>query len=247
MTEERQPKGQRPRPPKAPSKDQSKDQSSDQTAEGATEQGSLQATEQASGRSNGHREGTHEGLQNERLLDIYRTQIVPTMMRDFSWENSMRVPRLEKIVLNIGMGEALQNGRAIEAASKDLATICGQRPVVTKARKSIAAFKLREGAQIGIMVTLRGQRMYAFLDKLINVALPRVRDFTGVSPKSFDGRGNYTLGLKEQLVFPEIEYDKVDRIRGLAVCIVTNARNDEEARHLLKLFGMPFRTSAQAT
>ena len=179
----------------------------------------------------------------ERLRDVYREHIVPTMMREFGYANPMQVPRVEKIVVNVGLGEAIQNDHAIEAATKDLAAITGQRPVVTRAKKSIAAFKLREGARIGAMVTLRGDRMYAFLDKLVNAALPRVRDFSGVSPKSFDGRGNYTLGLKEQLVFPEIEFDKVDRVRGMELTIVTTARNDEEARRLLQLYGMPFRTS----
>ncbi len=180
---------------------------------------------------------------HERLRDLYRDHIVPTMMREFGYKNVLEVPRLQKIVVNVGLGEAIQNGRAIEAASRDIATITGQRPVVTKAKRSIAAFKLRQGMAIGIMVTLRGDRMYAFLDKLINVALPRVRDFSGVSPKSFDGRGSYSLGLREQLVFPEIEYDKIDRIRGMQVTIVTNARTDEEARRLLQLFGMPFRAT----
>jgi large subunit ribosomal protein L5 len=179
----------------------------------------------------------------ERLRDVYREHIVPTMMREFGYTNPMQVPRIQKIVVNVGLGEAIQNDHAIEAASKDLATITGQRPVVTRAKKSIAAFKLREGARIGAMVTLRGEHMYAFFDKLVNAALPRVRDFSGVSPKSFDGRGNYTLGIKEQMVFPEIEYDKVDRVRGMEVTIVTNARNDEEARRLLQLYGMPFRAS----
>ena len=182
-------------------------------------------------------------VMRERLRETYRENIVPTMTREFGYTNLLQVPRVQKIVINVGMGEALTNGRAIEAASKDIATITGQRPVVTKAKKSIAAFKLREGVPIGIMVTLRSDRMFAFLDKLINAALPRVRDFTGVSPKSFDGRGSYTLGLKEQIVFPEIEYDKVDRVRGMQVTIVTNARTDEEARRLLQLYGMPFRPS----
>jgi large subunit ribosomal protein L5 len=182
-------------------------------------------------------------VMRERLRETYRDQIVPTMTREFGYTNLLQVPRLEKIVINVGMGEALTNGRAIEAASKDIATITGQRPVVTKAKKSIAAFKLRAGQPIGIMVTLRSDRMYAFLDKLVNAALPRVRDFGGVSPKSFDGRGSYTLGLKEQIVFPEIEYDKVDRVRGMQVTIVTNAKSDEEARRLLQLYGMPFRPS----
>lgn len=179
----------------------------------------------------------------ERLRALYREQIVPTMMREFGYTNPLQVPRLQKIVVNVGLGEAIQNDKAIEAATRDLAAITGQRPVVTRAKKSIASFKLRAGARIGAMVTLRGDRMYAFLDKLINAALPRVRDFAGVSPKSFDGRGNYTLGLREQLVFPEIEYDKVDRIRGMEITIVTNARTDEEARRLLQLFGMPFRVA----
>jgi large subunit ribosomal protein L5 len=179
----------------------------------------------------------------ERLRDVYLEHVVPTMMREFGYTNPLQVPRIVKVVVNVGLGEAIQNDRAIEAASKDLATITGQRPVVTRAKKSIAAFKLRAGARIGAMTTLRGDRMYAFLDKLLNVALPRVRDFSGVSPKSFDGRGNYTLGLKEQLVFPEIEYDKVDRVRGMEITIVTNARTDEEARRLLQLFGMPYRAS----
>jgi len=165
------------------------------------------------------------------------------MMREFSYSNQLQVPRVQKIVINVGLGEAISNGRAIEAASKDLATITGQRPVVTRAKKSIAAFKLREGMPIGIMVTLRGDRGYAFLDKLVNVALARVRDFSGLSPKSFDGRGSFTIGLREQIVFPEIEYDKVDRIRGMQVTVVTNAESDEEGRRLLQLLGMPFRTS----
>lgn len=182
-------------------------------------------------------------VTRERMRDLYREHIVPTMMREFGYTNPLQVPRIQKLVINVGLGEAIQNGRAIEAASKDLAAITGQRPVVTRAKKSIAAFKLREGMPIGIMVTLRGDRAYAFLDKLVNVALPRVRDFSGVSPKSFDGRGNYTLGVREQLIFPEIEYDKVDRVRGMEVSIVTNARSDEESRRLLQLFGMPFRAS----
>ena len=179
----------------------------------------------------------------ERLRDVYRDQVVPAMMREFGYTNALQVPRVEKIVINTGLGEAITNSQAIQNATRDLATITGQRPVVTKAKKSIASFKLREGMPIGAMVTLRGDRAYAFLDKLINVALPRVRDFSGVSPKSFDGRGSYTLGLREQLMFPEIEYDKVDKIRGMQVTIVTNANTDEEGRRLLALFGMPFRTS----
>lgn len=179
----------------------------------------------------------------ERLRDVYRDQVVPAMMREFGYTNALQVPRIQKIVINTGLGEAISNSQAIPNATRDLAAITGQRPVVTKAKKSIASFKLRQGMPIGAMVTLRGDRAYAFLDKLINVALPRVRDFSGVSPKSFDGRGSYTLGLREQLMFPEIEYDKVDKIRGMQVSIVTNARNDEEARRLLALFGMPFRNA----
>lgn len=177
------------------------------------------------------------------MRNLYRDTVVPTMMREFGYTNPLQVPRVEKIVINIGLGEAIQNARAIETASQDLATITGQRPVVTKAKKSIASFKLRQGMPIGAMVTLRGDRAYAFLDKLVNVALPRVRDFAGVSPKSFDGRGSYTLGLREQIMFPEIEYDKIDKIRGMQVTIVTNANTDEEARRMLQLIGMPFRTS----
>lgn len=164
-------------------------------------------------------------------------------MRDFQYSNPMQVPRLAKVVVNIGLGEAIQNPRAMEAATKDLAQIAGQHPVITRAKKSIAAFRVRTGMPIGAMVTLRGERMYEFMDKLINAALPRIRDFHGVSAKSFDGRGNYSLGIKEQLVFPEIDYDKIDRIRGLEITIVTTARTDEEARRLLELMGIPFSRS----
>jgi large subunit ribosomal protein L5 len=162
------------------------------------------------------------------------------MMKEYGFKTPMRVPRLEKIVLNISLGEAIQNPKAVEAATGDLAVITGQHPVTTKARKSVASFKLREGMTIGAMVTLRGNRMYDFLDRLVNVALPRIRDFHGVPRDSFDGRGNYSLGLKEQIVFPEIDYDKIDKIRGMQVVIVTTARNDEEGRRLLELMGMPF-------
>lgn len=175
------------------------------------------------------------------LKERYRNEIVPALMKSLNIDNPMRVPRIEKIVVNIGVGEALDNPKALDAAVTDLATITGQKPIVTKARKSIAAFKLREGRAIGVKVTLRGDRMWAFLDRLINIALPRVRDFRGVSANSFDGRGNYTLGLREQLVFPEIEYDKIDKLRGLEVTIVTTAQTDEEGRQLLALLGMPFR------
>jgi large subunit ribosomal protein L5 len=178
-----------------------------------------------------------------RLLERYRQDVVPAMVKEFSYRTPMQVPRLQKIVVNVGLGEALQNAKALEAASADVATITGQKPVITKAKKSIAAFKLRAGQSIGVMVTLRGERMYDFFDKLVNVALPRVRDFQGVSPNSFDGRGNYSLGLREQLIFPEIEYDKIDKLRGLQVTIATSAKNDEEARTLLQKLGMPFRSS----
>lgn len=177
----------------------------------------------------------------QRLQALYREQVRPTLMREFGYRNIMEVPRLQKIVINIGMGEALDNPKSLDFAVQDLATITGQRPVITKARKSVASFKLRAGRAIGVKVTLRGERMWAFLDRLCNVALPRQRDFRGVSPSAFDGRGNYTLGLREQLIFPEINYDKIDKIRGMEVTIVTTAKTDEEARRLLELLGMPFR------
>jgi large subunit ribosomal protein L5 len=175
-----------------------------------------------------------------RLKEKYRKDVVPGLMKQYGYENMMQVPRLEKVILNIGIGEAIQNAKALEAAENDLAAISGQHPVTTRAKKSIAAFKLRAGMPVGLKVTLRGERMYEFLDKLMNIVLPRIREFQGVSPKSMDGRGNYTLGLKEQAIFSEIDYDKVDRLRGLEVSIITNARTDEEARHLLELMGMPF-------
>ncbi len=176
-----------------------------------------------------------------RLQERYRQEVVPAMMRTFQYRNVMQVPRIQKVVVNIGLGEALDNPKALEAASADLMAITGQKPVLTKARRSIAAFKLREGRLIGAKVTLRGERMWSFLDRLMNIALPRVRDFRGVSPHAFDGRGNYTLGIREQLIFPEIEYDKIDKVRGMEVTIVTTAKTDEEARTLLKFLGMPFR------
>ena len=175
-----------------------------------------------------------------RLLERYREEMVPTLMKDFSYSNVMQVPKLTKIVLNIGLGEAVSNGKAIDAAVNDLTLITGQKPVVTKAKKSIAAFKLREGMPIGAMVTLRGQKMYEFIDRLVAVALPRVRDFRGVPANSFDGRGNYTLGIREQIIFAEIDYDRIDKTRGLELSIVTTARTDDEGRRLLELFGMPF-------
>jgi large subunit ribosomal protein L5 len=177
-----------------------------------------------------------------RLQERYEQEVAPALQKEFAYDNVMRTPALHKVVINIGMGEAIQNPKTMEAAERDLTTITGQHPVQTKAKRSVAAFKLREGMKIGVMVTLRGRRMYDFLDKLMNVALPRLRDFQGVSPDSFDGRGNYTLGLKEQLVFPEVEYDKIDKVRGMEVTIVTTAHTDEEGRRLLQLLGMPFKT-----
>lgn len=171
----------------------------------------------------------------------YQEQVVPALMEEFGYDNVMQVPRIQKIVVNIGVGEALDNPKSLDGAVNDLRTITGQQPVVTKARKSIAAFKLREGRSIGAKVDLRGERMWALLDRLINLALPRIRDFRGVSPDTFDGRGNYTIGLREQLVFPEIQYDKIDKVRGMEITIVTTAKTDEEGRRLLKLLGMPFR------
>jgi large subunit ribosomal protein L5 len=175
-----------------------------------------------------------------KMRERYQKEITPALVKAFSFENVMQVPRVEKIVVNIGAGEALDNPKALDAAIGDLTTIVGQKPVATKARRSIANFKLREGRLIGAKVTLRGERMWAFLDRLLNIALPRVRDFRGVSPNAFDGRGNYTLGLKDQLVFPEIEYDKIDKLRGMEVTIVTTAKTDEHARALLQMLGMPF-------
>lgn len=176
-----------------------------------------------------------------RLKEKYAKEIVPKLMGKFNYKNIMQAPKLVKVVVNIGLGEAIQNAKAIDAAVNDLSLITGQRPVVTRAKKSIAGFKLREGMPIGVKVTLRGDRMFEFTDKLLNVTLPRVRDFRGVSGKSFDGRGNYSLGLKEQLIFPEIEYDKVDKVRGMDIVFVTSAGTDEESKELLSQLGMPFR------
>ena len=176
-----------------------------------------------------------------RLRDTYESDIKVAMIKKFGYKNVMQVPRLEKIVLNMGVGDARENAKVLESAVKDMTEISGQKPVITKAKKSVANFKLREGMPIGCKVTLRGERMYEFADRLINLALPRVRDFRGVSADSFDGRGNYALGIKEQIIFPEIEYDKVDKVRGMDVIFVTTARTDEEARELLRLFGMPFK------
>ena len=175
-----------------------------------------------------------------RLRELYREHIVPAMRKELGYENVMQVPRLEKIVVNVGVGEALQNAKALDATVQDITTITGQKPIVTRARRSIANFKLREGNPIGVKVTLRGNRMWDFLDRLCNIALPRQRDFRGISPDSFDGRGNYSLGLREQLVFPEIDYDKIDKIRGMEIAIVTTAQTDEEALHLLRHLGLPF-------
>jgi large subunit ribosomal protein L5 len=176
-----------------------------------------------------------------RLQERYRQEILAALMKEFNYSSLMSAPRIQKVTLNIGLGEALQNAKALDAASGDMAIIAGQKPVITKARKSIANFKLREGNPIGVMVTLRGERMWSFLDRLMNIALPRQRDFRGVSPDAFDGRGNYSLGLREQLVWPEIQYDKIDKVRGMAVTISTTAKTDEEGRRLLQLLGMPFR------
>lgn len=176
-----------------------------------------------------------------RLKDKYRNEVAPALMQKFSYKNVMEIPKLEKVVINMGLGEAIQNPKIIDSAVGDIALIAGQKAIVTRSKKSISGFKLRENMAIGAKVTLRGARMYEFVDKFVNVALPRVRDFRGISPKSFDGRGNYTVGLKEQLIFPEIEYDKVDKLRGMDITFVTTAKSDEEARELLRLMGMPFR------
>jgi large subunit ribosomal protein L5 len=180
------------------------------------------------------------GGRPPRLKVRYEQEILPALMKEFGYKNVMQVPRISKISVNIGLGEALQNSKAIESATRDLTTIVGQKPVVTRAKKSIATYKLREGMPIGVMVTLRGRHMWEFLDRLINIALPGQRDFRGISPDAFDGRGNYTLGLREQLIFPEINYDEVDKVRGMEVTIVTTANSDEEARRLLALMDMPF-------
>jgi large subunit ribosomal protein L5 len=177
-----------------------------------------------------------------RLKDRYRQEILPQLVKEFNFKNVMQAPRIAKVVVNVGVGEALTNAKALDATVEDITSITGQKPIITKARKSIATFKLREGRAIGVKVTLRGDRMWQFLDRLCNVALPRIRDFRGISPDAFDGRGNYTLGLREQLVWPEILYDKIDKVRGMEISIVTTARTDEEGRRLLELIGMPFRS-----
>jgi large subunit ribosomal protein L5 len=178
-----------------------------------------------------------------RMKERYKEVVLPTLMEEFGYKSIMQVPTLKKMVVNVGLGEALQNSKFLDSAVEDIAQITGQRPVITRARKSIATFKLREGNPIGIMATVRGNRMWHFFDRLVSVALPRQRDFRGISPNSFDGRGNYTVGLREQLVWPEIDYDKIDKIRGMAISIVTSAETDEEGRRLLELMGMPFRRS----
>jgi large subunit ribosomal protein L5 len=176
-----------------------------------------------------------------RLRERFRKEVAPAVAKEFGIKNPMAVPRLEKIVINMGMGEAIANAKVLDTAGEELKAICGQRPVITRAKKSIASFKLRQGTAIGVTVTLRGERMYEFFDRLISIALPRVRDFRGVSPKAFDGRGNYTIGIREQLIFPEIDFNRVDKLRGMNISIVTTAPNDEQARALLKGLGMPFR------
>jgi large subunit ribosomal protein L5 len=179
----------------------------------------------------------------QRLKNTYYEEIVPKLREQFGYSNIHQVPKVVKVVVNRGLGEASQNAKALESSIKELTTIAGQKPVVTRAKKAIAGFKLRKGMPVGVMVTLRGERMYAFLDRLLNLALPRIRDFRGVSPKSFDGRGNYSLGVREQLIFPEIDYDSIDQIRGMDISIITTAKSDEEGRALLKEMGMPFRTN----
>jgi large subunit ribosomal protein L5 len=176
-----------------------------------------------------------------RLKERYQKEVAPAIAREFGIENPMAVPRLDKIVLNMGMGEAIANAKVLDVAVEELKAIAGQKPVITRAKKSIASFKLRQGMPIGAMVTLRGEQMYEFFDRLVSIALPRVRDFRGVSPKAFDGRGNYTIGIREQLIFPEIDFNKVDKLRGMNISIVTTARDDDQARSLLKALGMPFR------
>lgn len=187
-------------------------------------------------------DGSEEFKFRPRLRDMYQQQVIPALMKEFSYKNIMQVPKLERIVLNVGMGEAIQNVKLLESASTELGMITGQKPIVTRAKKAIAGFKLRQGLPIGTKVTLRNRRMYEFFDRLVTLALPRIRDFRGVSPKAFDGRGNYTLGLKEQLIFPEIQYDEVASIHGMDITIVTTARTNDEGKALLKQLGMPFRT-----
>jgi len=181
-----------------------------------------------------------------RLKEIYHKEVVPAMVEKFGYKNPMQVPKLEKIIVNMGLGEAIQNVKILDNAAQELSMIAGQKPVITKAKKSIATFKLRQGMSIGCRVTLRKERMYEFYDRLVNINLPRVRDFRGIPQKSFDGRGNFALGVKEQIIFPEIDYDKIDKIRGMNIVVVTSAKTDDEARELLKLLGMPFRASKES-
>jgi large subunit ribosomal protein L5 len=181
-----------------------------------------------------------------RLKEFYHKEVVPAMVKRFGYKNPMEVPKLEKIIVNMGLGEAIQNVKILDNATQELSMIVGQKPVITKAKKSIATFKLRQGMSIGCRVTLRKERMYEFYDRLVNINLPRVRDFRGIPPKSFDGRGNFALGLKEQIIFPEIDYDKIDKIRGMNIVVVTTAKSDEEARELLRLLGMPFKASKES-
>src|SRR5437667_9521441 len=189
---------------------------------------------------------TSEAMEKSRLHQRYARDVVPTLVKDFNYTNPMQVPRLAKVSVNVGVGEAISNAKALDATVRDVSLITGQKPIVKKARKSIAQFKLREGQNVGVTVTLRGERMWEFLDRLVNAALPRTRDFRGVPSRSFDGRGNFTLGLREQLIFPEISYDQVDKARGLEVSIVTTARTDQEGRRLLELLGMPFQREGDA-
>ena len=204
------------------------------------ERGQRAPRQASSGRAAVAEPETQEPLPPPRLRDVYRTQVVPAMMQEFGFTTPMRVPQIKKIVLNIGLGEALTNARAMESAVRDLSTITGQKPIMTRARKSIANFKLRQGNPIGASVTLRGPRMYYFLDRLVSMALPRIRDFRGIPRTGFDGRGNFSLGLREQVIFPEIDYNSIDKFRGFQVTFTTTARNDAEAMRLLELFGMPF-------
>ena len=196
------------------------------------------ATAAGNGKGGGFSSPTYSGLRQR-----YHEEVVPAMQRDFTYANAMQIPRLEKVVVNIGLGEAIANAKALDAAVGDLATITGQKPIVTRAKRSIAQFRLRTGMPIGAKVTLRGQRMYDFLERTMRLALPRIRDFRGIATRSFDGRGNFSLGLREQLVYPEIDYDKIDRLRGMEISIVTTAKTDEEGRRLLQLLGMPFQAS----
>lgn len=227
---------------------QSEEQQQGQPAQAAAEEGRSDSRRQRQSRGGrGGAAATAEAEDDQsqqppfpRLLETYRNEIIPTMMSEFAFANTMRVPRIQKIVVNIGLGEALTNGRAMEAATRDLTTITGQKPIITRARKSIAGFKLRAGNPIGTCVTLRGARMYHFLDRLINTALPRIRDFRGISRRGFDGRGNFSIGIREQIIFPEIDYNQIDRFRGLQVTIITTAQDDSESIRLLELFGMPF-------